>query len=180
MMKRVCVFCGSSLGRLPSYAEAAKALGRELVRRNVGLVYGGGNIGLMSIVADTVLAGKGEVIGVIPEFMVQKELARKDLTELHVVGSMHERKALMADLAEVFVALPGGYGTLEEFCEMLTWKQLHLHHKPCGLLNVDGFYDRLVAFLDYQVAEGFVTIPNRQLVFVSADPGGLLDDLARG
>ena len=177
-MKRVCVFCGSTPGRQSAFGEAARALGRELIKRKMGLVYGAGNIGLMSVVAETVLAGHGEVIGVIPNFMVEKELARRDLTQLHVVSSMHERKALMADLADAFVGLPGGYGTLEEFCEMLTWKQLHLHHKPCGLFNVNGFFDGLLAFFDHQVEEGFVTVSNRELVIASDDPVSLLEKLA--
>lgn len=173
-MKRVCIFCGSSNGVNPRYLECAKAIGEELVRRGLGLVYGGGNIGLMSVVAEQVLAGNGEVQGVIPEFMQEKELARQDLTELHIVGSMHERKALMADLSDAFIALPGGYGTLEEFCEMITWRQLRIHHKPCGLLNVGGFFDALMAFIDHQEQEGFVTQENRNLVLVSDCPTELL------
>ncbi len=179
-MKRVCVFCGSSKGRQDRYAEAARAFGKELSRRNLGLVYGGGNIGLMSVVAETVLAHKGEVIGVIPRFMVEKELARDDLTELHVVSSMHERKALMADLSDGFVAMPGGFGTLEELCEMLTWLQLHLHRKPCGLLNVGGFFDKLVEFFDHQVQEEFVTEHNRTLIFEGKTIESVLDQLVQG
>ena len=176
-MKRVCVFSGSNVGRQSAYAGAAVALGKELIKRGIGLVYGAGNIGLMGVMAETVLAGKGEVIGVIPNFMVEKELARRDLTQLHVVSSMHERKALMANLSDAFVALPGGYGTLEEFCEMLTWEQLNLHRKPCGLLNIGGFYDNLLGFLDYQVREGFVTPQNRELVIEAADPVSILDKM---
>jgi len=176
-MNRVCVFCGSNLGGQAVYADAARALGKELIKRNLGLVYGAGNIGLMSVVAETVLAGRGEVIGVIPNFMVEKELARQDLTQLHVVSSMHERKALMADLSDAFVALPGGYGTLEEFCEMLTWEQLNLHRKPCGMLNTGGFFDGLLGFFDHQVREGFVTQCNRELIIESEDPKVLLDKL---
>ncbi len=176
-MKRVCVFCGSNVGRQSAFADAAGALGKELIKRNIGLVYGAGNIGLMSVVAETVLTGKGEVIGVIPNFMVEKELARQDLTQLHVVSSMHERKALMADLSDAFVALPGGYGTLEEFCEMLTWEQLDIHRKPCGILNVGGFYDGLLGFFDHQVQEGFVIPLNRDLVIESENPTVLLDKL---
>jgi uncharacterized protein (TIGR00730 family) len=179
-MKRVCVFCGSSNGAKPLYQEIARAVGQTLVDRGIGLVYGAGNIGLMSVVAETVLAGHGEVQGVIPDFMVEKELARQDLTELHVVESMHERKALMADLSDAFIALPGGYGTLEEFCEMLTWQQLHIHQKPCGLLNVDGFFDSLLQFADHQVQEGFVTPENRSLILTSDNPAGLLDLLEKG
>ncbi len=179
-MKRVCVFCGSSNGLKPRYREVAQAVGGELLRRNMGLVYGGGNIGLMSVVAETVLAGKGEVQGVIPDFMVGKELARQDLSELHVVGSMHERKALMADLSDAFMALPGGYGTLEEFCEIITWRQLQLHQKPCGLLNVDGFFDGLLTFIDHQVQEGFVTPENRNMILTSDNPVELLELLEKG
>lgn len=176
-MKRVCVFCGSSDGATSRYKEMATAVGEELVRRDLGLVYGAGNIGLMSVVAGTVLAGGGEVQGVIPEFMMEKELARQDLTKLHVVGSMHERKALMADLSDAFVALPGGYGTLEEFCEMITWQQLRIHQKPCGLLNADGFFDALLNFVDHQVQEGFVTSDNRALIHTDDNPADLLDSL---
>ena len=178
-MKRVCVFCGSSNGSKPRYQEIAKAVGEELVRRKIGLVYGGGNIGLMSVVAETVLAGNGEVQGVIPHFMVEKELAREDVTKLHVVGSMHERKALMADLSDGFIALPGGYGTLEEFCEMITWRQLRIHQKPCGLLNTDGFFDALIRFVDHQVQEGFVTPENRTLVLIADNPASLFDLLEK-
>ncbi len=154
-------------------------MGEELVRRGYGLVYGAGNIGLMSVIAETVLAGLGEVQGVIPEFMVEKELAREDLTDLHIVGSMHERKALMADLSDAFIALPGGYGTLEEFCEMITWQQLRIHQKPCGLLNADGFFDGLLLFVDHQVQEGFVTPENRKLIHTAASPAELLDLLEK-
>ncbi len=174
-MKRVCVFCGSSNGTHPRYQEVAKAMGEELVRRGLGLVYGAGNIGLMSVIAETVLARQGEVQGVIPEFMVEKELARQDLTTLHIVGSMHERKALMADLSDAFIALPGGYGTLEEFCEMITWHQLRIHQKPCGLLNADGFFDALLLFVDHQVEEGFVTQENRNLIHIADNPADLLN-----
>ena len=178
-MKRVCVFCGSSQGEKPFYQDVAHALGKELVARGIGLVYGGGNIGLMSVIAETVLAGGGEVLGVIPEFMAEKELARQDLTELHIVGSMHERKALMADLSDAFLAMPGGYGTLEEFCEMITWKQLRIHKKPCGLLNVEGFFDALLRFVDHQVLEGFVTHENREYILTARDPATLLDLLTQ-
>jgi uncharacterized protein (TIGR00730 family) len=173
-MKRVCVFCGSSNGTKVLYQDVARALGEELVRRGIGLVYGGGNIGLMSVIAETVLAGGGEVQGVIPEFMSEKELARQDLTELHIVGTMHERKALMADLSDGFIAMPGGYGTLEEFCEMITWHQLRIHQKPCGLLNVEGFFDALLAFVDHQVLEGFVTSENRSLILTAETPTSLI------
>ena len=154
-MKRVCVFCGSSTGARPSYARTAVKLGKILAKRQIGLVYGGGNVGLMGLIADSVLEHGGDVIGVIPRFLVHKEVAHQHLKDLRIVESMHERKALMADLSDGFIALPGGYGTLEEFCEIVTWAQLQLHPKPCGLLNVEGFYDSLLQFLDHAVAEQF-------------------------
>ena len=177
-MKRVCVFCGSNVGARPVYADAARAVGGALARRGCGLVYGGGCIGLMGIVADAVLAHGGEVIGVIPEALVAKELAHRGLTELRVVGSMHERKASMADLADAFIALPGGYGSFEELCEMLTGAQLGLHRKPSGLLNVDGYYDPLLALFDRAVTERFVRPVHRALVLEDRDPDRLLDRLA--
>lgn len=177
-MNRICVFCGSSTGVRPWYAEMAKQVGKEFLRRKIGLIYGGGNVGLMGVLADEVLMGGGEVVGVIPGFLVEKEFAHVGLSALHVVGSMHERKALMADLSDAFMAIPGGFGTLEEICEIVTWKQLTLHHKPCGLLNVDGFFDHLLAFFDYQVNEGFVTSENRALVCASQDINNLLDLLS--
>lgn len=177
-MNRICVFCGSSTGVKPWYAEMAKQVGRECVRRKIGIVYGGGNVGLMGVLADEALKGGGEVIGVIPEFLAEKELVHSNLSALHVVGSMHERKALMADLSDAFMAIPGGFGTLEEICEMVTWKQLTLHRKPCGLLNVDGFFDYLLMFFDHQVNEGFVTPENRTLVCTSQDVANLLDQIS--
>ena len=174
-MKRICVFCGSSNGGQPAFANAASRLGVGLVQRGLGLIYGGGNIGLMGTIAETVLKTGGEVIGVIPEALLEKELALRELADLRVVSSMHERKALMASLSDGFIALPGGFGTLEEFCEMLTWSQLGIHQKPCGLLNVDGFYDALLKFFDSQVGQGFVTPSNRALVVESTEPEGLLD-----
>lgn len=174
-MKRICVFCGSTKGIRESYAVGAKRLGQEFVKRGIGLVYGGGNVGLMGIVADEVLSHGGEVLGVIPQFLVEKELAHADLAQLHIVGSMHERKALMADLSDGFIAMPGGYGTLEEYCEMITWHQLRVHQKPCGLLNMGGFFDSLLRFFDHQVREGFVTTANRRLVLESSDPIQLLE-----
>ena len=174
-MKRICVFCGSSTGARPSYARTAVKLGKILAKRQIGLVYGGGNVGLMGLIADSVLEHGGDVIGVIPRFLVHKEVAHQHLKDLRIVESMHERKALMADLSDGFIALPGGYGTLEEFCEIVTWAQLQLHPKPCGLVNVEGFYDKLLEFLDHAVAEQFLKASNRKLIRCSADPGELLD-----
>ena len=156
----------------------AGLLGKELAARGIGLVYGGGNIGLMDVLANACRAANGRVIGVIPEFMVRKQWARHDVSALHVVGSMHERKALMADLTDAVIALPGGYGTLDELCEMMAWRQLELHRKPCGLLNVDGFYDLFLAFLDHQTREGFLSPDNRALIHVAANPSTLLDLLS--
>jgi uncharacterized protein (TIGR00730 family) len=152
-MKRVCVFCGSSSGSRPEYRTAAEELGTEVVRRKIGLVYGGGNVGLMGVIADAVLKAGGEVMGVIPENLMAKEVGHNGLTKLHVVRSMHERKALMADLSDAFIALPGGFGTLEEFCEIVTWSQLGLHTKPCGILNVQGYYSPLLAMFDHAVKD---------------------------
>ncbi|MCX6906256.1 MAG: TIGR00730 family Rossman fold protein [Verrucomicrobia bacterium] len=176
-MKRICVFCGSSAGNDPVFAEAARATGETLARHKLGLVYGGGNIGLMGLVADAVLAQSGEVIGVIPQALVDKELAHRGLTELRVVNSMHERKAMMAELADGFIALPGGYGTLEEFCEVLTWAQLGLHRKPCGLLNTSGFYDPLLAQIDHAVRNGFIREQHRACLVVDSRPAALLERL---
>lgn len=173
-LKRVCVFCGSSPGVRPEYAEAARALGRALAARRVGLVYGGGRTGLMGVVADAVLEAGGEVIGVIPEALMAREVGHAGVTELHVVGSMHQRKALMAELSDAFVALPGGFGTWEEFCEVLTWSQLGLHPKPCGLLDVAGYYAPFVALVDHAVAEGFVKPTHRTLVLEATDPERML------
>jgi uncharacterized protein (TIGR00730 family) len=177
-VKRVCVFCGSSSGFDPAFAEAARGLGTLLAQRHLGLVYGGGNIGLMGVLADAALAARGEVIGVIPKALVARELAHRGTSALWVVRSMHERKALMAELSDAFVALPGGYGTLDEFCEALTWAQLGLHAKPCGLLNVAGFYDAFLAQIDHAVATHFVRPEHRALVLRESDAGRLLDGLA--
>ncbi len=177
-MKYVCVFCGSSMGLRPAYKLAAQAMGETLAGRGIGLVYGGGNVGLMGVVADATLAAGGEVIGVIPEFLVAKEIAHTGLTKLHVVSSMHERKALMAELSDAFVALPGGYGTLEEFCEILTWSQLGLHHKPQGLLNIEGYYQPLLRLFDQAVTEQFLKPELRSLVLEAPDPEQLLDLMA--
>ncbi len=172
---RLCVFCGSKHGRQPVYAEAAEALGRLLAERKIGLVYGGGHVGLMGVLADAVLAGAGEVIGVIPQSMVESELAHERLTELHVVQTMHERKALMALKADGFLALPGGFGTLEEFFEILTWRQLRLHDKRIGLLNVAGYFDPLLTWTERAFEEGFIAAKHRGLVKVSSDPEEILD-----
>jgi uncharacterized protein (TIGR00730 family) len=177
-MQRVCIFCGSSHGARPIYREAAERTGRALARRGLGLIYGGGCVGLMGVLADAALAEGGEVIGVIPEAMVAKELAHHGLTQLRVVRSMHERKALMADLADAFVALPGGLGTLEEFCEMLTWAQLGLHGKPCGLLDVEDYYAALLRLLDHAQAEAFLRPQHRAMILVAQEPDLLLDMLA--
>jgi uncharacterized protein (TIGR00730 family) len=177
-MNRACVFCGSSSGVRASYAQAAQAMGNALIRRGLGLVYGGGNVGLMGAIAETVMRGGGEVIGVIPEALVQRELALVDVTKLIVVRSMHERKAKMAELSDAFIAMPGGFGTFEEFCEIITWAQLGLHRKPCGILNVDGYYDPFLNLFDHAVAEGFVRPVNRLLVTQEADPERLLDLMA--
>lgn len=174
-MKRVCVFCGSSAGGRPEYRSCAEELGAELTRRKIGLVFGGGNVGLMGAVADAVLQAGGEAIGVIPEHLMNREIGHKQLAKLHVVGSMHERKALMADLSDAFIALPGGFGTLEEFCEVLTWSQLGLHEKPCGVVNVLGYYTPLLVMLDHAVNERFLKPQNRALVLARETPGELLD-----
>jgi uncharacterized protein (TIGR00730 family) len=176
-MKRICVFCGSSQGSRPEYGAAAEEMAAELVRRNIGLVYGGGNVGLMGIIGDAVLNAGGEVQGVIPEHLMAREVGHKGLTKLHVVGSMHERKALMADLSDAFVALPGGFGTLEEFCEVVTWTQLGLHPKPCGILNVLEYYSALLRMFDHAVEERFLKTENRALVLAREKPADLLQAL---
>ena len=174
-MKRLCVFCGSAVGRQPAYAEAARELAALLVDRGIGVVYGGGSVGLMGALADAVLAKGGEVIGVLPRGLARKELAHAGLSELHLVDSMHERKALMASLSDGFVALPGGLGTLEEVFEVLTWAQLGIHRKPVGLLDVAGYWAGLVALLRHAVAEGFVRPEYAELLLVESAPAPLLD-----
>jgi uncharacterized protein (TIGR00730 family) len=173
-MKRICVFCGSSKGSRPIYLEAAQNLGHTFARRKIDLVYGGGCVGLMGAMADAAMEQGGHVIGVIPESLVAKEVAHNGLPDLRIVKSMHERKALMAELSDAFIALPGGFGTYEEFCEVLTWGQLGLHKKPCGLLDVDGFYDPLLALFDRAVKEGFVRPVHRELVMIESDLEKLL------
>ncbi|MGF1606609.1 MAG: TIGR00730 family Rossman fold protein [Rhodothalassiaceae bacterium] len=174
---RLCVFCGSNMGRNPVYRDHAAQLGGLIARRGLGLVYGGAGIGLMRVVADAALAEGGEVIGVIPKDLFDHEVGHEGLTELHRVGSMHERKALMAELSSGFIALPGGIGTLEELFEVWTWGQLGVHAKPCGLLNVAGYFDRLTGFVDHMVEEGFLRDKHRAMLRLSADPSALLEDL---
>lgn len=177
-MRRLCVFCGSSAGARPEYLAAAQTLGRALAERGVGLVYGGARVGLMGAVADAALAHGGEVLGVIPRALEEREIAHPGLTELRVVESMHERKAVMSDLSDGFVALPGGLGTLEELFEVWTWAQLGVHDKPCALLDVAGYYVPLLDFLDHGVREGFVRPAHRAQLLVDDDPARLLDRLA--
>ena len=173
--QRLCVFCGSKTGNQSEYTDAARALGEMLVSEGIDLVFGGGRIGLMRVIADTVLEGGGEATGVIPHGLAKKEVAHDGVTELHVVDSMHERKAMMAELSDGFIALPGGLGTLEEIAEALTWGQLGIHQKPCGILNIGGFYDDLIAFLDTAMAHEFLNPGQRELISVAAGPGALLD-----
>jgi uncharacterized protein (TIGR00730 family) len=176
-LKRICVFCGSSVGARPAYRDAAQRLGELLAERGIGVVFGGGGIGLMGVVADAALGKGGEVIGVIPESLVRREIGHRGVTKLHVVETMHQRKALMADLSDAFIALPGGYGTLEEFCEAVTWSQLGIQRKPCGLLNIEGYWDGLLAFLDHAVDEQFVRPENSELVLVARSPESMLGRL---
>lgn len=176
-MKRICVFCGSSPGALPLYAQTARQVGALLAERRIGLVYGGGRVGLMGAVAEAVLEAGGEVIGVIPELLMRKEVAYGDLPDLRIVSSMHERKAMMADLADAFIALPGGFGTFEELCEVITWSQLGIHQKPVGLLNVAGYYDPLLTLFDQAVQQRFIRPEHRRLVLTHTDIGALLDDM---
>jgi uncharacterized protein (TIGR00730 family) len=177
-MHRVCVYAGSNPGTHPGYAEAARALAQTLADRDIGLVYGGGKVGLMGVIADTILAAGGEAIGVMPQALIDREIGHPGLTELKVVSSMHERKALMAELSDAFVALPGGIGTLEELIEVYTWSQLGIHDKACGVLNVRGYYDGLATFLDHAVDEGFLRAQHRAVLSVDEDPAALLDALA--
>jgi uncharacterized protein (TIGR00730 family) len=177
VLRRVCVFCGSSTGVRPEYRAAAEKVAVLLAERGVDIVFGGGCVGLMGVVADTALAHGGHVIGVIPSAMVAREIAHLGLPDLRIVSSMHERKALMAELSDAFLALPGGFGTFEEFCEAVTWTQLGLHRKACGLLNVAGYYDALVALFDRAVADGFVKPETRRIVVVEPDPAALIERL---
>ena len=177
--RKICVFTGSRPGASSAYADAAEQLARDLVERGFGLVYGGGNVGLMNIIADAVLELSGHVTGVIPNALMSKEVAHRGLSELRVVNSMHERKALMAELSDGFIALPGGIGTMEEFFEVLSWAQLGIHNKPCGLLNVSGYYDPLIEFLDHAVSQDFVKAKHRALLIVEHEPITLLDRFAK-
>lgn len=177
-LRSLCVFCGSSVGNRPEYAAAAREVGRLLAQRGIRLVYGAGNVGLMGVLADAALAAGGEVIGVIPQMLVDRELAHRGLTDQRIVGTMHERKALMAELSDAFLALPGGLGTFEELCEALTWSQLGIHAKPCGALNIVGYFDHLRHLLDCALAEGFVTEANRNLLVIADNAAELLDELA--
>jgi hypothetical protein len=177
-VRRVCVFCGSSLGRDARYAEQTRALAREIVSRGIGVVFGGGSVGLMGVLADEALAGGGALTGVIPHGLAARELAHRGVADMRVVPTMHARKALMAELADGFVALPGGIGTLEELFEIVTWSQLGIHRKPVGVLNVAGYYDPLVALLDHVVAGGFVPARSRDLVIVDEEPSRLLDRMS--
>ncbi len=178
-LKSVCVFCGSRNGSRPEYLEGAKALGAELARRGLTLVYGGTCVGLMGAMADATLAGGGKVVGVLPHALRDREIAHPSLTELHLVDSMHTRKAMMAERADAFIAMPGGVGTFEELFEMTTWAQLGLHHKPIGLLNVAGFYEPLLAFMQRAAEEGFIPHARRQPFACEASPSALLDALPR-
>lgn len=177
-MKRICIYCGSSPGARPEYLEAARSLALELLDREIGLVYGGASVGIMGEIANTVIGHGGEVIGVIPHALAEKEISHQGLTELKIVGSMHERKAMMAELSDGFIALPGGLGTIEELFEVLTWSQLGFHKKPCALLNTQGYYNSLSQFLDHAVAEQFVKDIHRKMLLVEQTPGTLLDRMA--
>ncbi|HEY1799527.1 MAG TPA: TIGR00730 family Rossman fold protein [Terriglobales bacterium] len=176
---RICVFCGSNSGSRTVYTKAAEDLGRLLARKKLALVYGGGRVGLMGTIADGVLKEGGEVIGVIPESLVRREVAHTGLSDLRVVQTMHERKALMAELSDAFIALPGGFGTLDEFCEILTWAQLGLHDKPCGLLNIEGYFDPLLALFDRAVEDGFLHPKHRAMLITADDPAVLLEEMTR-
>jgi uncharacterized protein (TIGR00730 family) len=178
-MKRLCVYCGSRPGSQPAYMEAAKKLARALVNRNIEVVYGGASVGTMGVLANTVLAEGGHVIGIIPQAVLGREVVHRGLSDLRVVTSMHERKALMAELADGFIALPGGLGTLDEVFEILTWGQLGLHQKPCGLLNICDYYRGLIDFLDHAVSERFITDVHRAMLLVEEEPEQLLDHFER-
>lgn len=177
IMQKVCVFCGSKPGVKSEYQEAAQSLALQLVERNIGLVYGGASVGIMGMLANHVLAGGGNVTGVIPQQLVEMEIAHLGLSQQHIVADMHTRKAMMSDLSDAFIALPGGLGTLEELFEALTWAQLKIHSKPIGLLNVTGYYDHLLSFLDHGLEQGYIKQDHRDLLRVADQPGALLDSL---
>lgn len=176
-IRKLCVFCGSSKGHNPVYARAAEQLGLQLAAQEITLVFGGGRVGLMGVLANSVLTAGGRAIGVMPKSLVEKEIAHKSLTELHIVDSMHERKALMADLADAFLLLPGGFGSWEEFCETFTWLQLGIHRKPCGILNVSGYYDSLFAQASRAVSEGFLHVSHLETLVIETDPNQILGRL---
>jgi uncharacterized protein (TIGR00730 family) len=178
-MENICLFCGSSIGNKDVYRRTARKLVGELVKRNIGIVYGGGKVGLMGEIADAVLELGGRIIGVMPRHLVEKEIAHKGLTALHVVETIHERKRLMSELADAFIALPGGYGTLEELFEILSWAELGIHQKPCGILDVNGFYQPLIRFLDFVQAEGFLRTASRKLVLVKDEAMDLVETIIR-
>ena len=176
-MKNLCVFCGSSFGSDTKYAQAAEHLGTIIAERNLGLVYGGGRVGLMGEIADTVIKAKGHVIGVIPKQLHEREVSHNGISDLRVVDSMHERKALMAELSDGFIAMPGGFGTIEEIFEVITWAQLNFHNKPCGLLNINGYYDNLIKFMDNAVKEKFIEPENRAMILIDEEPETLLEKM---
>ena len=177
MIQAICVFCGANYGKRPSYRESARRVGEILAERGITLVYGGGNVGLMGALADACLEKGGRVVGVIPRALKEKEIAHKDLSEMHVVGSMHARKAMMADLADAFLTLPGGFGTWDEFCEALTWSQLGLQKKACAFLNVEGYYDALLAMAQRAAEDGFIRPEHCELLLVDTDPERIVDRL---
>jgi hypothetical protein len=179
MIRSVCIFCGSSLGSDPAFAEGARAMGREIAQRGLTLVYGGGSVGLMGVVADAALEAGGAVHGVIPHSLETKEVGHKGLTRKDVVATMHERKARMAELSDAFIAMPGGIGTYEEIFEVWTWAQLGIHHKPLGFYNIEGFYDRLLAFLDQATEQAYLRPQHRHMALVGETPGALLDQMAQ-
>ena len=178
-MQRICVYCGSNSGRRAEYAAAARELADVLLRHDIELVYGGSDKGIMGVIADAVLEGGGKVHGVIPKMLCEKEVAHQNLTKLHIVASMHARKSMMAALSDGFIAMPGGFGTLEEIIEIITWGQLKFHDKPCGLLNVDGYFDHLLAYLDHANAEGFLRDENREMLLVDRTAAGLVRQFER-
>jgi uncharacterized protein (TIGR00730 family) len=176
---RLCIFCGSRTGDDPRFSQAAIETGTLLAERGIGIVYGGGRVGLMGVLADAARAAGGEVIGVIPQSLAEREVAHSGLSQLHIVESMHERKAMMAELSAGFIALPGGFGTFEEFCEVITWSQLGIHAKPCGILNVAGYFDHLIAMFDYAGERGFISATNREIVLESTQPVELIERMLK-